>query len=166
MEDQGGEQSFLKLKMLSANQNKYGIKLLGLAKTTPLYLKLAPYKKILIEQLRCRARQSSPTQIQFARSHKPMQLVVKQLGSSYTYQYAKCTMPKHNQKFSRARLHKPNQRAQNTQLHKLSKVTNKATQVNQSHKRATSMLHKQRKKTSKLHKLTKNNSNYTSTIYE
>ena len=52
----GGEQFFVKTKMLPANRNKSGLKLIGLAKTIPLYLLLAPYKKILIEQLRYRTR--------------------------------------------------------------------------------------------------------------
>ena len=40
----GCEQSFLKLKTVPANRYKCRIKLIGLAKTKPLYLKLASYK--------------------------------------------------------------------------------------------------------------------------
>ena len=50
-----GELSFLKL-ILSAHRNKCGTKIFGLTKTTPLYLSSqAPYKEILIDQLRSQA---------------------------------------------------------------------------------------------------------------
>ena len=73
---EGGEQSFLKL-IASANRNKCRIKTIGLVKTTPLYLSSQAPTKILIKQLRCQARQSSPKQLQLARSHKPMHLVLQ-----------------------------------------------------------------------------------------
>ena len=86
----GGEQSFLNLIAL-ANQNKCGIKTIGLAKTTPLYRSSQASYKDPNQPTKVPGQLELTYSILGARSHKPMPLVFCTPGSSYTILVSKST---------------------------------------------------------------------------
>ena len=138
----GGEQFFLKLIAL-ANRNKCEIKLIGLAKTTPLYLLLQAPKQL--------TNQATKMSGQKAHLNKSRLQGHKNLSNQYSNQTGELlnklvmqsvrilsSLVMLNSKATLAKL-----KSSITQLHKLSNVTSKATQANQLLTRATSMQHKQ-----------------------
>ena len=80
---EGGEQSFLNL-IASANQNKYGIKTIGLAKPTPLYRSSQAPCKDPNQATKVPGQLELTQLILGARSHKPMSLVLQAIRGAPT----------------------------------------------------------------------------------